>query len=52
MRDLYGVSRGCSLHGVLGSLVTDPVLPGPWWPAQPSPDAALLRRVLEGLRRL
>jgi hypothetical protein len=35
----------------LGRLVAPPRLPGPWRPAQPAPDPAMLRRVLEGLRR-
>ncbi|HEU5333978.1 MAG TPA: hypothetical protein VFU73_14455 [Actinocrinis sp.] len=52
MGDPYSVLPGYSLHGLLGALVTDPRLPGPWWPPQVAPDAELLRRVIEGLRRL
>jgi len=52
MGDLYGAPPGYALHGRLGALVFDPLLPGPWWPAQPAPDAELLRRVIDGLRRL
>lgn len=52
MGELYGAPLEYVPHSPLGVLVTDPLLPGPWWPPQPAPDAELLRRVIEGLRRL
>ena len=52
MGDLYSTGIDYVPRGRLGALVTEPRLPGPWWPAQPAPDAELLRRVIEGLRHL
>ena len=52
MGDPYGPAVGYRPCSRLGVLVTDPLLPGPWWPRQPVPDAELLRRVVDGLCRL
>jgi hypothetical protein len=52
MNDSCDAVQGYGPHSQLGALVTDPQMPDPWWPAQPTPEAILLHRVREGLRRL